>query len=85
MSSVQRKPKKLLTAEQKYDLWVRMAGSTTAWLRWNSSAATVLWSVLVMKAWCRQLGHSRCCAVSARRVRRTTKRTLRRCLPRPVV
>ncbi len=24
MSSVQRKPKKLLTAEQKYDLWVRM-------------------------------------------------------------
>ena len=39
-----------------------MASSTTAWARWNSSAAAVSWSVLVMNAWCRQSGHI-CCWV----------------------
>ena len=48
------------------------------------AAVAVSCSVLVMNAWCRQSGHSRCCAVSVRRVRRTTRRTVPLSVPRPV-
>ena len=41
----------------------RMASSTVAWSRWNWSTSTVGSSTLVMKAWCRQSGHS--CAWAA--------------------
>ena len=62
----------------------RIASSTTAWFRWNASAATVSSAVLVMNAWCRQSGNNWAWR-PVRRVRRTTRRTVLWFLAVPVV